>query len=187
MNLLSRRAMMLAPSGVLVAAGSVLLAMRGNHPPRQIVTLGGNTSALIGKPLPEFTLPALGLSATPLGVSSADVHAFPKPLLLNFFASWCAPCREEIPSLQEIARRGVALWGVAVADKPADSAAFLHRSDAPYQRVGSDQDGNVGRLFGLLGVPESFLIVRGVVRWSWAGGLHPETITQELRPLLAQI
>jgi cytochrome c biogenesis protein CcmG/thiol:disulfide interchange protein DsbE len=148
-----------------------------------LVAVGrGAGNALVGRRLPAFTLSALP-GAT--GFSSHDVAAAGRLVLLNFFASWCVPCLQEMPQLAALAKGGLQVWGIAYRDHPADAVGFLHRVDDPYQRIGCDLDGKAGAAFGLFGVPESFLVDRdGIVRWSWAGRLNPDVIRQDLAPLI---
>ncbi|HVC59173.1 MAG TPA: redoxin family protein [Acetobacteraceae bacterium] len=179
--LLPRRAVLLAPAGIAVLGGVALLALRERWraPVWQML---GESNALLGRKLPAFVLPGL---ATGPGFASADVAAAGRPVLINFFASWCVPCRLEMPVLRSLEQSGLPIWGIAYRDHPDDAAGFLRRFDDPYQRVGSDESGAAGRAFGLYGVPGSFLVDRGgVVRWSWAGALSGDVVRQDLDPLL---
>jgi cytochrome c biogenesis protein CcmG/thiol:disulfide interchange protein DsbE len=106
-------------------------------------------------------------------------------VLVNFFASWCAPCIAEHPFLVRLGRQGVPLMGIAYKDRPADSVAFLNRYGNPFQRIGVDQPGRVAIDWGLYGVPETYLIDRaGLIRWRWAGPLTDEVLKRDLEPLL---
>ena len=172
---MNRRLLLLAPLGIAAAGGAGFWAMLnglqdGSFDPR------GVPSMLVGKSLPEFVLP---------GFSSADVRAEGRPVLINFFASWCVPCIAEAPVLMQLRARGAALWGIAYKDKPDASAAFLRRNGDPYARIAADEAGRVAIDFGVYGVPESYLVDReGVVRWRWAGPLSEELVTGQLDPLL---
>jgi cytochrome c biogenesis protein CcmG/thiol:disulfide interchange protein DsbE len=176
-----RRALMLAPLGLVALAGAGFYAMldrmqQGDFDPH------GIPSPLIGKPVPDFSLPALG--AKP-GFSSADLLRAGHPVLVNFFASWCEPCVVEADELAALRQQGVAIWGVNYKDKPGPAADFLAQHGDPYQRIAEDDPGRVAIDFGLYGVPETFFIDKsGIIRWRWAGPLTAEVAQQQLDPLL---
>lgn len=129
-------------------------------------------SRMVGKPVPEFTLPA----ALPdrAGLTSADL-ATGQPRVVNVFASWCIPCIAEAPQLLALAGRGVPIDAIAIRDRPVDIAAFLGRWGDPYQRIGADRDSRVQMAFGSSGVPETFVIDgRGIIRYQHIGDIRPE-------------
>ncbi len=173
-----RQLLLAAPLGVAVLGGAAFWSMlrgmqAGTFDPR------GVPSPITGKPVPAFDLPA---QAPGRGFGSADLAAG-KPVLLNFFASWCVPCVEEVPALMALAKAGLPIWAIAYKD-PADKAAqFVQRHGDPYQRIARDEPGRVAIDFGLSGVPESFLVDgAGVVRWHWPGPLDAEVIQDRLQP-----
>jgi cytochrome c biogenesis protein CcmG/thiol:disulfide interchange protein DsbE len=176
---MNRRALLLAPLGVALLGGGAFYAMlqrmeQGKFDPRGVPTM------LMGKRVPPFSLP--GQSGP--GFSDADL-ATGRPILVNFFASWCIPCVEEAAVLMDLKREGIPVWGIAYKDKEAAVAAFLSRHGNPYVRTARDEPGLVAIDWGLTGVPETYLIdTQGVVRWHLAGPLTPETVEQELKPLL---
>ncbi len=178
-----RRALLLAPLVVAGGAGLGFYAMlrglgTGSYDPR------GVPSALIGKAPPDFSLPPLEGADRP-GLSAADLHGQGRPVLVNFFASWCVPCVIEHPQMMRLSRAGVPVFGVAYKDKPQDSLGFLQRHGNPYARLGVDLPGRVAIDWGLYGVPETYLIDKsGVIRWRWAGPVTEDTLTQDLEPLL---
>jgi cytochrome c biogenesis protein CcmG/thiol:disulfide interchange protein DsbE len=119
-------------------------------------------SALIGEPAPSFALsPLEGLvrDGKPVeGLASADLKV-PGGTLLNVFASWCVPCREEHPVLMELAAdSGVNLVGLNQKDPPENARRFLGSMGNPYRRVGVDPQGRTSLDFGVYGVPETFAI-----------------------------
>jgi len=138
-------------------------------------------SRLAGQPVPEFALPpALPGRAT---LASADL-ATGKPRLVNIFASWCVPCIAEAPVLGELERRGVAIDGIAIRDKPEDVADFLARNGDPYQRIGADMQSSVQMALGSSGVPESFVVDgRGIIRYQHVGPIMP----QDVQTVLAEL
>ena len=128
--------------------------------------------ALVGKPLPELTLPALD-TGRPVRLHDA---AQPAPVLVNIFASWCAPCEIEHPVLVELKRQGVRIVGVAYKDAPENTKAFLGRLGDPYAARLVDRDGRAGIDLGVTGVPETYLIgSNGTVLAKHTGPLTPET------------
>lgn len=112
-------------------------------------------SALVGKPLPAFALPAM-LPGRP-GLSDAAFRRG-RPRLLNVFASWCIPCAAEAPQLLRLRALGVPIDAVAIRDRPADVSSFLRRYGNPYASIGDDPASAVQLALGSSGVPETFVI-----------------------------
>lgn len=142
-------------------------------------------SALIGKPVPEFNLAAVE-NGKP-GLARADLNG--QVSVINFFASWCLPCRAEHPLLGDLAKLdGVTLYGIAYKDKPADTLKYLAELGDPYRRAVADSTGLTGIDFGITGVPETFVVDRaGVVRYRLAQPLDPARLESELKPLLREL
>ena len=120
-------------------------------------------STMIGKAAPEFTLPPLnGVArdgvALP-GLSKADLTG--PVTLVNIFASWCAPCREEHPKLLELSKdTRIRLVGINYKDEPDNARRFLGALGNPYAAIGTDQAGRAAIEWGVYGVPETFVISR---------------------------
>jgi cytochrome c biogenesis protein CcmG/thiol:disulfide interchange protein DsbE len=171
-----RRLLPLLPLALFAAlAGYFALALFSGRDPREL------PSALLDRPLPVFDLPALGEGPrlTPAALAGEVV-------LVNFFASWCAPCRVEHPLLLRLARQErFRLIGIAYKDRPEDSRRFLAELGDPYAATGIDRDGRAGIEFGLYGVPETYVIDRaGHIRKRIVGPLTPALVERELLPLL---
>ncbi len=142
------------------------------------LTKGGDPSQvpspLIGRPIPEFTLPPLaGVNGPdgPLpGLSSADLRTG-KVTLVNVWASWCVPCRDEHPWLVEMARnRGVRLVSINYKDNPENALRFLGTLGVPFTAIGTDQKGRAAVDWGVYGVPESFVVDgKGYIRFKQIG------------------
>ncbi len=170
-----RRLLLLAPLGAAVLAGGGFLAMlrgmvAGKFDPRAI------PSPLVGKRVPPFALP---------GLSDADLATGQRPVLVNFFASWCEPCIQEAPALMALKQDGVTLIGIAYKDQQADTQRFIAEHGDPYSTLAADVPGRVAIDWGVTGVPETFLIdPGGVIRWHFAGPLTERTIADDLDPLL---
>jgi len=138
-------------------------------------------SALVGKEAAPVALTALG-DAQPF--TAADLTNG-KVKIVNFWASWCAPCRAEHPNLVKLRDEGVTILGVNYKDQPADALKFLGELGSPYARLGADASGRMGIDWGLYGVPESFVIDgKGKVILRFPGPLTEDVIASDLRPAL---
>jgi cytochrome c biogenesis protein CcmG/thiol:disulfide interchange protein DsbE len=177
MSPLRRRALVTAPVALAALGGSALW-VRLEH----LSNPSFPPNPLLGRGLPDFAVP--GLPPGP-GFTNRDIV---QPVLLNFFASWCIPCVQESPVLLRLHKQGVPIWGIAYRDKPDATAGFLHRNGDPYERVGMDPEGSAGQAFGLLGVPETWLVdARGMLRWHWTGGLSEDIVRSSLEPALREV
>jgi len=142
-------------------------------------------SPLIGKPAPAFQLTRLD---APDQTLKRD-ELLGKVWILNVWASWCAPCREEHPVLVDFARRKlVPVYGLNYKDTRANGQAFLKQLGNPYEASLFDGDGRVGIDYGVYGVPETFVIDRqGVVRLKLVGPLTPDSVRTRIEPLLKEL
>ncbi len=142
-------------------------------------------SPLIGKPAPAFTLPRLDDPAQSIGRDDMLGQVW----MLNVWASWCAPCREEHPLVVDIARRQlVAVYGLNYKDKPAAAKVWLANLGNPYRATLVDADGRVGIDFGVYGVPETFIIDRqGLIRLKHTGPLTAQVVRERIEPLLKEL
>ena len=141
-------------------------------------------SVLIDRPAPAFDLPPL--LAGERGLKTADLKG--KVTLINFFASWCLPCRIEHPVLPQITKAGIVLVGINYKDRPEDAKAWLAELGNPYRTVAVDAHGRTGIDFGVYGVPESYLIDKqGVIRFKQTGPLSTEIINNQLIPLAEKL
>ena len=102
--------------------------------------------------------------------------------LVNFFASWCVPCRAEHPQLELLAE-SVPVYGVNYKDEPADAVAFLEELGDPYTAIGADATARAGIDWGITGVPETFVIDgAGIVRMRYAGPITRAVATETILP-----
>ena len=133
--------------------------------------------ALVGKPAPALSLPEL-TSGTPTAIRATSQG----PILVNFFASWCAPCEVEHPQLMALKAQGVTVVGIAYKDAPANTQAFLTRLGDPFALHLVDRDGRAGLEFGVTGVPETYLVGSdGVILAKHTGPLTPDAAEDMLK------
>jgi cytochrome c biogenesis protein CcmG/thiol:disulfide interchange protein DsbE len=147
-------------------------------------------SVLIGRAAPAFELPPVeGLAAAgaPVpGLTRADLQG--RVSLVNVFASWCAPCRQEHPLLMDLATDDrLLLVGLNYKDDPENAVRFLNGLGNPYALVGSDRNGRVGIDWGVYGVPETFVVgADGTIVYKHVGPLTPESIATRLMPAVEE-
>ena len=139
-------------------------------------------SPLIGKPVPEFDLPPVAGRAR--GLASSDLTG--EVRLVNFFASWCLPCRQEHPLLNRLTEEGtVPVYGINYKNKPEDARRWLDQLGDPYVRSGADIEGRVGIDFGVYGLPETFVInALGEIVYKHVGPLYAEDIESCILPVV---
>jgi len=140
-------------------------------------------SVLIDKPVPVFAM----AEVPELGVPGFDTAALKGEVtVVNVFASWCIPCRDEHPllvALKEVS--GVRLFGINQSDAPENARAFLAELGNPYDAVGADRDRRVSIDWGVYGVPETFVVdAEGVITFKHVGPLTPTAIETELMPAI---
>jgi cytochrome c biogenesis protein CcmG/thiol:disulfide interchange protein DsbE len=142
-------------------------------------------SALIGRKVPEFSLPPV--RGRKLGLANADLLGAVS--LVNFFASWCVACREEHAVLLDLGASGaVPLYGIDYKDEPADGEAWLNAFGDPYRRTGADLDGRVAIDWGLYGVPETYVVdAGGIIRHRHVGAVTKQDLQETILPLVATL
>ena len=155
------------------------LAVGLNLDPREV------PSPLIGKPAPAFDLAKV--DAPEQRIRRDDLLG--KVWVLNVWASWCVPCREEHPLVADLARRKLApVYGLNYKDTRAAATGFLTRLGNPYEASLFDGDGRVGIDYGVYGVPETFVVDKqGVIRYKQIGPLTPEAIEKKIVPLVKEL
>lgn len=177
---LRRRLLFLLPALLFALVASYLVvALSSGRDPTLV------PSARIDDPVPAFALPALFEDGQ--GLSSDDLRG--QVSLVNFYASWCVPCRVEQPLLLRLAHEeDIPVYGIAYKDEPAKSRAFIEELGNPFRRIGVDRDGRTAIDFGVYGVPETYVVDReGRIRYRHVGPLTPQALDRIILPLVAEL
>lgn len=147
---------------------------------------GGAAKELVGEPAPEFQLDMLDD-----GTADLARHRGKEIVMLDFWATWCGPCRAIAPTLVEVANeyadRGVVFYAVNVQEEPHIIQNYLDREEIDLP-VALDKDGSVARKYAVTGIPQTVLIGKdGTVQvvHVGAGGNFGETLRGQLDDLLA--
>ena len=140
-------------------------------------------SVMVNRPAPPLTAPALRPGEAAL---TSDLLKTGKPVLLNFFASWCTPCLAEHPLLLRLRQReGVTIIGIAWKNKPEEARAWLAKLGDPFTAAGTDEGGKLSLDWGLSGVPETYLIdANGIVRLHYHAPITERDLNETILPLL---
>ncbi len=138
-------------------------------------------SALEGKAAPEVVVAQLANEP----VLQDEMLRTGGVKLVNFWASWCAPCRVEHPNLQAMADQGVTLYGINYKDKPVNAAKFLASLGNPYAAMGTDENGRMGLNWGVYGVPETYVIDgEGTIVLRFAGPITKRVMDEKILPAI---
>lgn len=158
---------------------AVMLGLGLQHDPRAL------PSALLAQPAPAIDRPVLAQPERRLQLSDMAGQVW----LLNVWASWCVPCRQELPVLQEMSRQDqVPVYGLNYKDQPAKAQALLRVAGNPYIASAMDVDGRVGMDYGIQAVPETFVIdSQGRVRFRHLGPVTPEIWRDTLMPVIKKL
>lgn len=173
-----RRALFLLPTAAFVLlAGALSIGL--TRDPRLL------PSTLLDKPVPEFALPPV--EGRTLGLATADLTG--EVSLVNVWASWCVPCRQENPLLMRLQREGtVPIHGINYKDQPGEAARWLDTYGDPFTRNGADIDGRAGIEWGVYGVPETFVVsAEGRVVHKHIGLLTQKDLDKTILPLIARL
>jgi cytochrome c biogenesis protein CcmG, thiol:disulfide interchange protein DsbE len=175
-----RRLVVLIPLVAFLALAALFKIQLGAGDPARI------PSALIGHVAPQTNLPPLsGLTHDGKPVPGLDSAAFKGEVtVLNVWASWCVPCRDEAPLLVVLAADPrVRIAGINYKDQPDNARRFLGRYGNPFAANGTDDNGRAAIEWGVYGVPETFVIGRdGRIAYKLIGPITPDNLDTILKP-----
>jgi cytochrome c biogenesis protein CcmG, thiol:disulfide interchange protein DsbE len=178
--MMGRILFMLIPLACFLALAALFMIRLGGGDPSRI------PSALIGHPAPATTLPPLaGLERDGKPVPGLDAASFKGAVtVLNVWASWCLPCRDEAPLLMELAAdRRIRVVGINYKDQPDNARRFLGRYGNPFVANGIDANGRAAIEWGVYGVPETFVLGQdGSIAYKLIGPITPDNLGKSLRP-----
>ncbi|MGH1446773.1 MAG: DsbE family thiol:disulfide interchange protein [Cognatishimia sp.] len=169
--------LMLAPPAIFLGLATLFLVGMQRDNPDEL------PSAMVGRQAPAIMVEELVNTEIFTDADLRDGNV----KLVNFWASWCGPCRAEHPTLMQMQAEGIEVFGVNYKDVPANGAAFLEELGNPFAKGGADPNGKMALNWGVYGVPETYLIDGdGTVLARVAGPLTQRELTTRLRPVLDQ-
>jgi cytochrome c biogenesis protein CcmG/thiol:disulfide interchange protein DsbE len=177
-----RRILVILPLLLFIALAALFFYRLGSGDPSRI------PSALIGRPVPQTDLPpveGLVLGGKPLpGMNAADFKD--NVTLVNVWASWCVPCHDEVPMLDELAKdKRIRLVGINYKDQADNARRFIGRYGNPFSAVGADPNGRAAIEWGVYGVPETFVVGRdGRIAYKLVGPITETNFKTTLMPAI---
>jgi len=179
-NIARRRVLVLVPLALFVGLATLFLFRLFAGDPSLL------PSPLIGRPAPQTALPPVaGLARDGAPLPGLDPALFKGAVtVVNVWASWCVPCRDEAPLLMELARdKRFRLVGINYKDEAENARRFLARFGNPFAAAGADQNGRAGIEWGVYGVPETFVIGRdGKIAYKLVGPISEDNLDTVLKP-----
>ncbi|WP_127111690.1 DsbE family thiol:disulfide interchange protein [Shimia sediminis] len=170
--------LMIAPPLVFAGLAALFFVGMQRENPDELPT------TLAGKPAPELPVTQLGS----LEGFDSSVLTNGEIKLVNFWASWCGPCRVEHPTLMKLEAEGMPVYGVNYKDDPNNALAFLAELGDPYIAAGADRTGRIGIDWGVYGVPETFLVDgEGKIITRIAGPVTERKLQERLQPKIDEL
>lgn len=163
-----------------VVIGFLGLLVWGMLNKEPITGLSGIT--MVDRPAPDFILQTFqGVT-----ISLADLRG--RPMVINFWASWCPPCRDEAPLLERTWRayknRGLIFLGVNIQDRKEDAVNYLREFDITFPN-GPDPAGEITINYGVSGLPVTFFVSRdGKVVRRWVGALEHSVLIRSIEEIM---
>ena len=176
------RLIVLIPLVAFLGLAAIFILRLGAGDPSRI------PSALIGRPAPQVSLPGLpGLERDGVAVPGLEPARFKGEVtLINVWASWCVPCRDEAPLLVGLAAdKRIRVVGITYKDEAENARRFLGRYGNPFVANGVDGNGRAAIEWGVYGVPETFVVDRqGRITYKLIGPITPDNLESALKPAI---
>lgn len=143
-------------------------------------------SALLNKPVPVFELPVIPAPENPRGLVTANQEMLKgKVSLLNVWATWCLPCRQELPFFNTLKAQGVQIYGINYKDDNAEAQRWLSEFHNPFVFSVLDADGRLGVNLGVFGYPETYVVDKqGVIRYKHIGEMNVQIWEKTIKPIV---
>jgi cytochrome c biogenesis protein CcmG/thiol:disulfide interchange protein DsbE len=166
--------LMALPPLVFAGLASLFIFGMNRDDPNQL------PSAKVGKAAPSVeNVTGLG----DLALLSDDMLRTGDVKLINYWASWCAPCRAEHPQLETLSEQGITVYGINYKDKADAALGFLTEMGNPYNAIGADVPGRTALEWGLYGVPETYILdAKGEITYRFAGPITEEILEKYIKP-----
>jgi cytochrome c biogenesis protein CcmG/thiol:disulfide interchange protein DsbE len=166
---------MIAPPAIFLGLATLFFVGMQRDNPDEL------PSAMVGRQAPEVSLSSVSFAEQ---FEDADLRSG-ELTFVNFWASWCAPCRAEHPTLMSLAEQGYEIMGVNYKDNAANAAGFIQELGDPFAKGGADPNGRMALNWGVYGVPETYVIDGdGTVLMRIAGPLTEREMAARVQPLL---
>jgi len=142
-------------------------------------------SALLNKPVPVFELPVIPAPENPQGLVTANQEMLKgKVSLLNVWATWCLPCRQELPFFNTLKAQGIQIYGINYKDDNAEAQRWLSEFHNPFVFSVLDADGRLGVNLGVFGYPETYVVDKqGVIRYKHIGEMNAQIWEKTIKPI----
>jgi cytochrome c biogenesis protein CcmG/thiol:disulfide interchange protein DsbE len=177
-----RRILVVLPLLIFIALAALFFYRLGSGDPARL------PSALIGRPVPQTDLPPVeGLVQDGQQLPGMTAAAFKGNVtLVNVWASWCVPCHDEVPMLDELAKdKRIRLVGINYKDQADNARRFIGRYGNPFNAVGADPKGRAAIEWGVYGVPETFVVGRdGRIAYKLVGPITEANLKTALMPAI---
>lgn len=146
-------------------------------------------SALLNKPVPVFELAVVPAPENPQGLVKANQEMLKgKVSLLNVWATWCLPCRQEHEFLNTLKEQGIPIYGINYKDNVEDAQRWLTELHNPYVFAVLDADGRLGLNLGVFGYPETYVVDKqGVIRYKHIGVVNENNWNSTIKPIVESL